>query len=103
MGISKLNVFIYPTPPHKVGATHGQFTEEEFNRFEFHLPLSQLNRTVEYTDCISAKGVGNPTPTKKSVLDITLNNLMVRLQSWSFGECKVHFRDHYSLVHFDPK
>ena len=30
---------------------------------------------------------GNTPP--KSVLDMTLNNLMVRLQSWKFGECGV--------------
>ena len=34
---------------------------------------------VEYTDYFSAEGV-KPTPTPTSVLDIILNNLMVRFQ-----------------------
>ena len=36
-----------------------------------------------------------------SVLDMTLNYLMVRLQSWSFGECAVPLQCHYSQVHSD--
>ena len=39
-----------------------------------------------------------PPPT--SVLDMTLNNLMVRFQQcWSFGECGVPLHCHRSLVH----
>ena len=37
---------------------------------------AQLAGTVEYTDCISAEGKTSPP----SVLDMTLNNLMMRLQ-----------------------
>ena len=45
--------------------------------------FAQLAGAVEYTDCFSAEGY-NPTPrpenkNKTSVLDLTLNNLMVRL------------------------
>ena len=32
----------------------------------------------------------NPPPTK-SVVDMSLNHLMVRLQFWSFGECAILF------------
>ena len=32
-------------------------------------------------------------------LNITLNYLMVRLHSWSFGKCGVHFNCHYFQVH----
>ena len=40
-----------------------------------------------------------PTPT--SVLDITLNNLMVRFQwSWNFGECGTPLHCHCSQVHY---
>ena len=39
--------------------------------------FAQLAGAVEYTDCITAEGYGRP-PT--SVLDMTLNNLMVRFQ-----------------------
>ena len=39
---------------------------------------AQLAGTVKYTDCIS---------TPMSVLYMKLNNLMVRFESWSFGEC----------------
>ena len=42
------------------------------------LLLAQLAGAVEYTDCFSAEGVRPPPPT--SVLDMTLNNLMVRFQ-----------------------
>ena len=39
-----------------------------------------------------------PPPTT-SVLDMILNNLIVRLQSWSFREYGVPFYCHYSQVH----
>ena len=39
-----------------------------------------------------------------SILDITLNNLMVRFQQcWSFGECGVPLRCHRSQVHSGPE
>ena len=38
--------------------------------------MAQSAGAVEYTDCISAKGKTLPM----SVLDMTLNNVMVRLQ-----------------------
>ena len=37
------------------------------------------------------------------VLDMTLNYLMVRLQSWSFGGCRIHFHCHCSQVHSDSE
>ena len=47
------------------------------------------------------RGVRHP-PT--SVLDMTLNNLMVRFQQcWSFGECGVPLHCHRSHVHSGPK
>ena len=43
-----------------------------------------------------------PPPT--SVLDMTLNNLMVRFQQcWSFGECGVPLHCHRSQVYFGPE
>ena len=36
-----------------------------------------------------------------SVLDMTLNNLMVRLQPWRFGERGVALHCHCSQVHYD--
>ena len=40
------------------------------------------------------------TPPPTSVLDMTLNNLMVRFQQcWSFGECGVPLHCHCSQVH----
>ena len=53
---------------------------------------------VEYTDCISAESL-DTLPT--IVLDMTLNHLIVRLQSWRFKECRVSFHFHYSQVHSD--
>ena len=41
-------------------------------------------RAVEYADCISAERQDTPT---MSVLIMTLNHLIVRFQSWSFGSC----------------
>ena len=43
-------------------------------------------------------------PPLTSVLDITLNNLMVRFQQcWSFGECRVPLHCHCSQVHSCPE
>ena len=53
----------------------------------FSIILSaQSPGAVEYADCISAE---DKTPTQTSDLDMTLNNLMVRLQFWSLEECRV--------------
>ena len=76
---------------------------------EPHLPdlndnyfFAQSTGAVEYTDCTSAEGVRPPPPT--SVLDMTLNNLMVRFQQcWSFGECGVLLHCHRSQVHSGPE
>ena len=38
-----------------------------------------------------------------SVLDMKLNHLIVRLQSWKFEECAVSFHCHYSKVHPNPE
>ena len=38
-----------------------------------------------------------------SVLDMTSNHLMVRLQPWRFGEGGVPFPSHYSRVHSNPE
>ena len=39
-----------------------------------------------------------------SVLDMTLNNLMVRFQQcWSFWKCRVHLHCHHSQVHSSPE
>ena len=48
------------------------------------------------------RGVRPPPIT--SVLDMTLNNLMVRFQQcWSFGECGVPLHCHRSQVHSGPE
>ena len=48
------------------------------------------------------RGVRPPPPT--GVLDMTLNNLMVRFQKcWSFGECRVPLHCHRSQVHSGPE
>ena len=58
--------------------------------FSFFLSFFLFAQSVgaaEYTNCISARGV---RPHSMSVLDMTLNNLMVRFQyCWSFKECRV--------------
>ena len=42
---------------------------------------------------------GDKTPPRMSVLDMTLNNLIVLFQSWSFGECRVPLHCHRSQIH----
>ena len=37
------------------------------------------------------------------VLGIALNNLIVTLQSWDFGECGVPLYCHYSQIHYYPE
>ena len=56
--------------------------------------LAQSAGAVEYT----------VRPRLTSVLDMTLNNLMVRFQQcWSFGECGVPLHCHRSQVHTGPE
>ena len=48
------------------------------------------------------RGVRPPPP--KSVLDMALDNLMVRFQQcWCFGECGVPLHCHRSQVHSRPE
>ena len=49
-------------------------------------PVAQLAGSVELFNCVSREDL-NP----HSVLDMTLNNLMARLQSRRLGECGVTF------------
>ena len=63
---------------------------------------------VEYTNCIAAKThTSNVWPRHDTpptcVLDMTLNHLMLRFQSWNFEECGVPLHCHYSQVHADPE
>ena len=49
---------------------------------------AQSDGAVEYTDCFSAEGLDPHSQT--SVLEMTLNNLMMGFQKcWSFGEYRV--------------
>ena len=43
------------------------------------------------------------SPWSTSVLDMTQNYLVVRLQCWSFGECKVLLHCHRLQIHCDPE
>ena len=51
---------------------------------------------VEYSDCISAEEKDLPPPT--DALDMTVNHLMVRPPSWSFGNVEKPF-SYYNQVH----
>ena len=63
--------------------------------------IAQSAGAVEYPDCFSADGQDCPLT---SVLDMTLNNLMVRFQQcWALGECRVPLRCHCSQVHSGPE
>ena len=60
---------------------------------------TQSSEAVEYADYISSGGKTLPT----SVLDMTQNNLMLRLQSWSSGKSEVRLHCHGSQVHSNPE
>ena len=61
--------------------------------------LAQSAGAVEYTDCTSAEREDS----RISVLDMTLNNMMVSFQwCWSFGECGALLHFHCSQVHSGP-
>ena len=62
--------------------------------------IIQSVEALEYTDCTNTERLEPPT---KSVLDMTLNRLMGRFQSWSFGECEPPIHCHYSQVHSDTE
>ena len=57
--------------------------------FVIRIYLAQLGVIVDCIDNISAERKEYPSLT--SVLDMTLSNLMVRLQIWSFEEYGVSF------------
>ena len=61
---------------------------------------AQSTEAVEYTDCISTEQY---SPPPASVLDTTLNNVMVRLQPWRFRKCGVPLHCHCSQIHSDPE
>ena len=56
---------------------------------------------VEYTNCIAFLQRGKTLP--MIVLDMMLNHVIMRLQFWSSGECRVFLHSHYSQVHSDPE
>ena len=75
------------------------YIESDFN---IKLDIALSAGAVEYANCTSAEEKDPPTATM-SVLDMTLNHLIVKLQSWSFGECGVPLHCHYSQVHSDSE
>ena len=60
---------------------------------EFHslYILSPSTGAVQYTDSISAEGLITKSPLPTRVLAMTLDNLIVRLQSWSLGNVDYSF------------
>ena len=73
--------------------------------FEFYLFINrykpaQSAEAVEYTNSIYAKS-NTPGHSNKWPEYDTKLHLIVRLKSWTFGECGVLFHYHYSEVHFD--
>ena len=56
--------------------------------------------SVEYADCIS---VDTGKTSLTIVVHLTLKHLMVRVNSWSFGECGVALHCHYSQISSDPE
>ena len=71
-----------------------------FCKRSLNILLAQPAGAVVYTDLL-CKGVRPPPHTHQtSVLDITLNNLMVRFQKcWSFRECRILLHCHRSQFH----
>ena len=70
-----------------------------FRQHNIHIISVHSVGAVGYTNCIQAEGLSPPLT---NVLDMTLNNLIVRLQSWSFRECWVHFHCHCFQAHSGP-
>ena len=67
----------------KMNAGFPESISDNFNRLQLE-PVAQSVVAIEYTDCSSAEEVRTPL---MCVLDMTLNNLMVRFQwCWGFGE-----------------
>ena len=59
----------------------------------------QSAATLQYADRISAEGI---TPSATFIMDMTVNHMMVRLQSWSFWESYVTVHCHYFQGNSDP-
>ena len=71
-------------------------------RIKFLIPLCPVGWGCRIHRLLLCRGVRPPPP--KSVLDMTLNDLMVRFQwCWSFGECGVPLHCHRSQVHSSPE
>ena len=68
----------------------------------FHPAFCPVDWGCRIHQLLLCRGLRPPPPT--SVLDMTLNNLMVRFkQCWSFGECGVPLHCHRSQVHSGPE
>ena len=68
----------------------------------WHLPVAQCGWGCRIHRLHLCRGVRtHPPPT--SILDMTLNNLMVRLQDcWTFGKCGMPFHCYCSQAYSDP-
>ena len=78
----------------------------------FFLENTTYKILTSFLKCFSESSRLKKTPTaslqrrkspQMSVLVMTLNNLMVRLQSWRHGKCGVPLHYHYSEVHSDQE
>ena len=92
-GVGKYdNVAVQNISHYSTGTNHSKWSQ---CLFWSQVHQAQSAGGVEYTKYISAERSG-PT----SVLDMILNNLMLRFQQcWSFGGCRVLLHYHCSLVH----
>ena len=69
--------------------------------FNFFFYPAQLAGAAEQNTPTVSLQRGKTTPPSTSVLDMTLNQLMVRLQSWSSGAYRVLLHCLYFQVHSD--
>ena len=71
-----------------------------FKNITYKLFFAQSAEDLEYTDSFSAEVYPHP----KSVLNMTLNNLMVRFRwCWNFAECRLRIHCNHSQILSGPE
>ena len=91
-----------------IGPNHSTISSSHYRRYsEWSFLVYQIYSLVSWGSRIHrlhfCRGVRHLPPPPTSVLDMTLNNLMVRLQSWRFEEWEVSLHWNCFQIHFGPE
>ena len=89
-------IYIYDNFKQKDGEMSIRNTKSIYKRATITW-INKKMEAVEDHDCPSRQGKTSST----SVLDLTLNHLITRLQPWRFGECGLPLHCYWSRVHSD--